>query len=116
MAIESTAAVDVVKVAMDMARMRAETAARNIAHGGTPGYAGTRLDFSEVVLGIQSHVGSRGAAPLVPASAARETALPDPVRLDEEVAELASASGRYQMLVEALNRHYALARLAVSGR
>lgn len=118
---------EVVRLAMGMQQLRAEVSARNIASANTPGVTATRLDFgsSQSLLNSAIEASATGDGDLVqqleaaqsrPLASESVDPVGSPIQLDEEVANMASASGQYQTLTEALNRHMGLMRLAITGR
>ena len=103
-----------------MAQRRAEVAATNIALRGDGTRAAQRVDFSQQ-LGLLQRVARGGEVPPSALTQAAVDAAPlradaGPSSLDHEVAEKATAQLQYQSLAEAVNRHFALTRLALSGR
>lgn len=118
---------EAIRLALGMQQIRAEVAGQNIARANTPGAQATRLDF-----GISQSLLSQAAAPgagndraLIDALSAAAGRSPHgqsldapgtPIQLDEQVADLSSASLNYQALSESLSRHFGLMRLAVTGK
>ncbi len=127
MSIGNDLTTEAVRMAMGMQQLRAEVAARNIASANTPGAVATRLDFgssqgllesaiqpaSSDVPDVMRELEASRTRPLASESAEPEGVA---IQLDEQVADMASASGQYQTLAEALNRHMGLMRLAITGR
>lgn len=116
----SMEAISAASLGLSIAQRRAEVAATNIALRGDGTRAPQRADFSQQI-GLLQRVARGGE--VSPTSFAQASADTAPVRteatassLDHEVAELATAQLQYQSLAEAVNRHFALMRLALSGR
>lgn len=113
----SMEAISAASLGLSIAQRRAEVAATNIALRGDGTRAPQRADFSQQI-GLLQRVARGGeVSSTTLAQASADTA---PVRteaatssLDHEVAELATAQLQYQSLAEAVNRHFALMRLAV---
>lgn len=114
-----------VRLALAMNQLRAESASRNIAEASTPGARAERLDFARTQ-GLLAEVAAQPAnaeagldRALAQAAAQPGTPVADAVpgiNLDEQVADMASATLEYQALSESLNRHFGLMRLAITGR
>jgi flagellar basal body rod protein FlgB len=120
MSYSPTEAIHAASLGLSMAQRRAEVAATNIALRGDGTRAAQRVDFSQQ-LGLLQRVARGGeVSPSALTQAAVEAAPlrteAGPSSLDHEVAELATAQLQYQSLAEAVNRHFALTRLALSGR
>lgn len=109
--------IDAVRLALGLQQLRAQVASLNIANAGTPSAQALRVDFASV----------QGALTPTADGARVETAIdalagmtPQPtgetIHLDEQVADLTSASTDYQTLTEALSRQFGLMRLALTGR
>lgn len=115
MPIDSIGARDVVKQMLDLSLRRAEVASQNIAGASVPGFVSQRVDadaFRTQLLGTLSSADRTALQSLrIPTSPAER-----PYSADQEIAELVAASSDYQVLLEALNRHMSLMRLAVSSR
>lgn len=110
--------------ALDMAVLRQQVIATNIANANTPGYAAKRLTFAQV-FESQSFAGasrSGQSATDVSFDAPRPTiethldanGQPQPVQLDQEVAALSENSLHYQVLLKGLGRQLAMLNSAVS--
>lgn len=84
--------------ALDLSMMRHQVAAQNIARADEPGFLAHRV----------SSAGPTGAVESQPGAT--------PVRLDQEVAEMVSASLEYQLIADALSRYLGMSRLAISTR
>lgn len=112
--------VEAVRLALGMNRLRADVAGRNIAQAATPGAQAMRVDFAAVQQALDAAAaGSATRAELADAMRRLGDAPKQPgggVELDAEVAEMVVASTQYQALTEVLGRHFALMRLATSGR
>jgi flagellar basal body rod protein FlgB len=84
--------------ALDQSLMRQQVAAQNIARADEPGFMALRVSSTDAT------------------EAPKAEPSDSPVRMDQEVAEMVSASLEYQLLADALSRHLGLARLAISTR
>lgn len=116
--------VDAVRMALDLNKLRAEVAGMNIVNAATPGAPMFVVDHAAVDSVLQA------AASEDPGSVRQLLSNPDsPVlmivdtrydlerpSLDELVTDSVSAGLNYQALTESLGRHFALMRLAISGR
>lgn len=118
---------EAIRLAMSMTQLRADLASQNIAKASTPGAQATRLDFgtSQGLLDQLAATPAGAEGDLLaalsdatgrPAAAEYHEAPGTAINLDEEVADMASASLRYQSLTESLNRQFGLMRLAISGK
>lgn len=115
-----------VRWSMNLSQIQAQIASRNIANANITGYQPQRIDFTEQLALLRANSGDAEsiAAALRTVSAEgfrliEETAptlLGEGVQLDHEIAQLTMANTRYTTLVDALNRHLGLMRLAVTGR
>ena len=113
-----------IRLALRMSQMQAENASQNISRASTPGAHATAVDFgrSQGLLQAAAEPGDRSA--LFNALAQSAAGAPGVVQerptatisLDEEVANMSSATLKYQALTESLNRHFGLMRLAITGR
>ncbi|MDO8330483.1 MAG: hypothetical protein Q7T36_08445 [Fluviicoccus sp.] len=124
MAIDPMTAVDVVRVSMQLEEARAKVAARNISMANVPGSHAIRFDIASAMQMLHASLSDADTL----ASAVMElnsegvdsrirtpSGLSTRIELDEEVAELSSASGRYQALADGVSRQFALMQLAVKG-
>jgi flagellar basal-body rod protein FlgB len=118
---------EAVRLAMSMNQLRAEYAGQNISRANTPGAKAVHLDFAssqgllEQAASLSANHGNSLAdalsnASASPASGEISSIFSTDINLDEEVADMASASLKYQTLTESLNRHFGLMRLATTGR
>ena len=117
---------EALRLGISMARERAEVASANIANADVPGYRLQRADFSQAVGLLQRMVddprmdGDR--LHQVSMTTLKDTvhaADPDPnapVNLDNEVAELETASVNFQSMTTLMSRRFALMQLALAGR
>lgn len=115
-----------VRLALGINTLRAESASRNIAQASTPGAHAERLDFARSQgLLAQAAAGpadseaslARAIAQAIQTPATQAGNASDAgINLDEQVADMASATLQYQALTESLNRHFGLMRLAITGR
>jgi len=115
-----------VRLALGVSQLRADVASRNIANASS-GAPALRVDFaqSQNLLELAaspraadegSLAGAISAALAQPAGSTRQDLAGTAINLDEQVADMATASVEYQSLTESLNRHFGLMRLAISGR
>lgn len=118
---------EAVRMALNMSQLRAEVASRNIASAATPGAQASRLDFAQSQGLLEQVMGADAASePGLLQALVRENGQPKggavqetvagAINLDEQVADMASASLKYQAMTESLNRHFGLLRLAITGR
>lgn len=115
-----------VKWSMDLAQAQVQTAGRNIASANVPDYLPQRVDFSRQLAAVRASLNDPAtlAATLRDVSAqdfrlvsaTGQSLLGNGVQLDHEVAQMLAANTRYVTLVESLNRHFGLMRLAVTSR
>jgi flagellar basal-body rod protein FlgB len=115
-----------VRLALGISQLRADVASRNIANASTPGARAVRVDFarSQNLLERVAAAADGNQPSLLQAVADALTQPPGHERtdtdvaisLDEQVADLATASTEFQALSESLNRHFGLMRLAIAGR
>jgi len=106
---------DVIKLMLDLSLRRAEVASVNIAGASTPGFLAQRVDGEAFRAQLFDALSPSGAIPLN-AVKAQVTAGREIARPDQEIAELVAASSDYQALLETLNRHMSLMRLAITSR
>lgn len=100
---------------LDGLTARASATAQNIANAGTPGYRPVRVNFEEALAQAVSR-GPDAVARVVPSIHFEQTwSASDALRLDLEITDAVMTSGRYNAVVEILNRHMQLSALAVSG-
>lgn len=122
MSIENT--IDAVRLALSLQELRARVASANVANAGKPNATAQRVDFAKVEAALReiSKAGNETEAARWLAVAGREFASVepqgtlDPIRLDEQVADVATAGVEYQALTEALSRQFGLMRIAIAGR
>jgi flagellar basal-body rod protein FlgB len=115
-----------VRLALGISQLRADVASRNIANATTPGAQAVRVDFASSQ-NLLERVASApdGEQPSLLQALADAAAQPAghertdagvAINLDEQVADMATASTEFQALSESLNRHFGLMRLAIAGR
>ncbi|MBT9457016.1 MAG: flagellar basal body rod protein FlgB [Burkholderiaceae bacterium] len=114
---------NLLRSALDLASLRQQVIATNIANAGTPGYARQRLSFGDQ---LQAQWPGWSGEPrhAEPTHQRVEAAQVGPdlgadglgraVRLDEEVAEMALNSLHYQALMRALSRHFTILHSAAT--
>lgn len=83
--------------ALDVAQLRQQVIASNIANANTPGYATKRVSFSATIEALQDAGGQ-----------------PVPVQLDREMAEMAQNAVHFQALLKGVGRELAILSSAVS--
>lgn len=116
---------EAVRLAMSMARVRAEVASTNIARADVPGSLPQRADFS-TALGVLRQAaieptmsGDRLEAmtpSVLRASIHNDTAAADASSgLEGDVADLEAAGADFQAMSTVLSRRFALMQLAMSG-
>lgn len=116
---------EAVRLAMGMARVRAEVASANIAGADLPGSATQRADFGTALgllrqAAIQPSMDGGRLREMTPA-ALRASVHPDAAATDAssglegEVAELETAGADFQTLSTVLSRRFALLQLAMAG-
>jgi len=117
---------EALRLGIGMARERAEVASANIAGADVPGYRLQRADFGQAVgllreaaddprmPGERLHQVSMAALKSDVHSVASD--LMAPVSLDNEVAELETASVDFQSMSTLMSRRFALMQLAIAGR
>ena len=122
MSVDNT--IDAVRLALSLQEIRARTASANVANASKPDATAQQVDFAsvEAALRLAAHAGTESESSQWLADArrklegteARETL--EPIRLDEQVADIATAGVEYQALTESLSRRFGLMRLAISGK
>ena len=114
---------DAVHLAMNLEQTRARMAAHNIANANVPGSRGMRLNVSEPLAQLRTAL-TDPALLAQSLQALRDSdlqqyqqpmALDAPLALDDEVAEMSAASGRYQALADGVSRQFGLMQLAMRG-
>jgi flagellar basal-body rod protein FlgB len=116
-----------VGLALDVASLRQQAIAANIANANTPGYRPLRVRFEESLGALRAQLESSGRLDASALEGAHPTLERDPasppdaasgtssaVALDQEVAQLSSNSVQYQVLLRALNRQFAILGAAIS--
>jgi flagellar basal body rod protein FlgB len=113
--------VDAVALAMDVSQSRAAAASHNVAYANVPGAHMQRADFArdqgllDAVADGHDTVASDIGAARTAGVGSVEVAGGDDMSLDQQVTDMAIASGRYQALTDALSRQFALMNVALSG-
>jgi flagellar basal-body rod protein FlgB len=115
-----------VRLALGISQLRADVASRNIANASTPGAQAAHVDFARSQGLLEQAAAGRGSETSLLQARAEATARPGGVErldapgiainLDEQVADMSTASLEFQSLTESLNRHFGLMRLAINGR
>ncbi len=100
--------------AMNVERQRASIAADNIASASTGGIKKTG-NFEELISNVSKAVESRNPAQIndsmfqsVQIKKTNSSSLTNSISLDEEIADLNKAGGRYRVVAEALSRKFGL--------
>lgn len=117
---------EALRLGLGMARVRAEVASANIANVDVAGYRPQRADFAQAT-GLLREAAEQPAMDAGDLEAMTPRALgeavhaadPDlnaPVSLDEEVAELETASVNFQSLTTVMSRRFGLMQLALAGK
>lgn len=103
-------------LALDAAGMRQQAIAHNIANVNTPGYQRVSVSFESRFAAMQDGGGALGdLASLKPTFQYAEPGSPaNVVALDMELAAMSETTLRHQMLLKALNKHFALIGTAIS--
>lgn len=116
--VDSTTSV-LLGMALDAAQMRQQAIANNIANATTPGYRPMSVRFEEQLASQRETLARGGNVSLASLSDFRPTLLtssnPDEtVALDDQVAQLSGNVLHHQVLLRALNKHFALMGLAIN--
>lgn len=122
MSIENT--IDAVRLALNLHETRAHIASMNVSNAGKPGATAMRADFAKVEAALRqvANASSESEAARWLQSVGDELRAADPqttfepIRLDEQMGDIATAGIEYQALTEALSRQFGLMRIAVTGR
>lgn len=104
-------------LALDAAQLRQQAITANIANHATEGYAPLGVDFESQMAQARRTLETDGrldAASLAGVQPKLVPLAPQPVRLDEQVAEMAANSVTYQALARGLSRHLSILSAAVS--
>lgn len=121
---DSKLVIDVVSTVLRLEEARAQVAAKNIAMANVPGARAAHLDISPSLAHLRAAITDQQLL-AESTELQRQQPIADlmsqddsnakPVSLDTEVAEISSASGRYQALADGLSRQFALMQLAIGG-
>lgn len=114
---------DAVHLAMNLEQVRARVVAHNIATANVPGSRAMRMNVGEPLGQLRAALADPAllAQTLHALKAERpqkyQQTLPldTPLALDDQVAEMSAASGRYQALTDGVSRQFALMQLAMRG-
>ncbi|VVE50443.1 Flagellar basal body rod protein FlgB [Pandoraea communis] len=114
-----TATVQEIASALDRAVLRQQVGAANIANANVGGYIAKQVTFDAhmTAMGVSAQRSSaRGALPAGVTVRDRldNDGLPQPVQLDQEVAELSQNSLNFQALTKALGKQFAMLAVAVA--
>ncbi|HUB90317.1 MAG TPA: flagellar basal body protein [Dyella sp.] len=117
---------EALRLGISMARMRAEVASANIANVDVAGYRPQRADFAQATgllreAAEQPTMDAQELQVMTPRMLGESVHVADPganapVSLDDEVAELETASVNFQSLTTVMSRRFALMQLALAGR
>lgn len=111
------------RMALDEAR--AKVASANIANVNTTGYLPQRVDFQSQLSALQTATDSGSLGNALEAARTEgfgtvvqpaDSLLGGQVNLDQEVANLVTASTDYQSQLESLNRYFMLLHLAITAQ
>lgn len=111
-----TATVAQVAAALDRAVLRQQVGSANIANANVGGYVAQQVDFDAQMAAFGWRTESSQALPAGVSVRARldNDGLPQPVQLDQEVAELSQNTLRFQALTKALGKQFAMLAVAVA--
>jgi flagellar basal-body rod protein FlgB len=109
-------------LALDAAQLRQQAISANVANHATEGWVPLGVDFeaqmaqARQVLDSGGQLDAASLAGVQPrlAPLTGTDGLPQPARLDEQVAAMASNAVTYQALARGLSRHFAILSAAVS--
>jgi flagellar basal-body rod protein FlgB len=117
---------EALRLGISMARIRAEVASANIANVDVAGYRPVRADFAQATgllheAADQPDMDTQSLQAITPHSLGESVHVADPdlsapVNLDDEVAEMETASVDFQSLTTVMSRRFALMQLALAGR
>lgn len=117
---------EALRLGISMARVRAEVASANIANVDVAGYRPQRADFAQATGLLHAAADQPGtdaqslhaitSHALGQSVHAADADLNAPANLDDEVAELETASVDFQSLTTVMSRRFALMQLALAGR
>lgn len=114
-----TATVTQVAAALDRAVLRQQVGAANIANANVGGYVAQRVDFDAQMAAFGWQAQTSQTSGVLPAGVSVRArldndGLPQPVQLDQEVAELSQNTLRFQALTKALGKQFAMLAVAVA--
>jgi flagellar basal-body rod protein FlgB len=117
--ITESSTVSLLSLALDATAMRQQAIARNIANANSPDYQRVGVSFESRVAALRQSVASGQAPSLASLADARpvfETVgvAGEPVALDTEMAALSENTLHQQVLLKALNKHFALLGSAIN--
>jgi flagellar basal-body rod protein FlgB len=108
----------VVKSALDASALRQVAHANNIANASTPGYRAFHVVFEERLDAVRDAIREQRADEIdvanLPAAQMEQSATPETISLDTEVAAMSQNALQYQVLAKALSHHYSLLGMAMS--
>lgn len=115
--------IDAVHLAMNLEQVRAKVTANNIANANVPGSRPMRLNLGQPLSQLRASL----LDPALLAQTLKTLSEADPQKylqplpagaplaLDDQIAEMSAASGRYQALADGVSRQFALMQLAMRG-
>jgi|GEM_PF-2295522 len=124
MSIDTITAINTVRLVMTLQEARARVAAQNIALANIPNSKVSYLDINTPMSQLRAALADpvtlvetidRQSLQSIESLVSKRHQNIDVLSLDNEVAELSTASGRYQALADGLSRQFALMQMAVRG-
>lgn len=114
--ITESSTVGLLSLALDAATMRQQAIAQNIANANTPGYQRLGVSFESRVDALRQDIRNGQSPSLASLAAFRPVleAVDEPVALDTEMAALSANTLQHQVLLKALNKHFALLGSAIN--
>ncbi|MTV41452.1 flagellar basal body rod protein FlgB [Duganella radicis] len=117
--ITESGTVGLLSLALDAAAMRQQAIARNIANANTPDYQRIGVSFEDRIAALRPSLGQGPAPSLASLGDYRPVfeavgAAGEPVGLDTEMAALSENTLHHQVLLKALNKHFALLGSAIN--
>lgn len=114
---------DAVHLAMNLEHVRAKVVAHNIANANVPGSQAMRLNVGEPLAQLRAALSDPALLAQTlqalraesPQKYQQTLPLDTPLALDDQIAEMSAASGRYQALADGVSRQFALMQLAMRG-
>lgn len=110
----SDATIGLAKIGLDMASIRQQVIAHNIANANTPSYSPLRVNFGDQIATLLEQASTTGEVDFGTDLTPQINTAPGPVALDQEVAALSQNTLHYQTIAKALSRHFGLYSLAIN--